>query len=81
MEVSLSLLQVLNFCMRHTFVLTQFDCFFHHRNGGGAFLIPYIISLIFMGLPVFLFEMGAGQFSNEGPIAVWKMCPLFQGDL
>jgi len=23
--------------------------------------------------------MGAGQFSNEGPIAVWKMCPLFQG--
>jgi len=50
-----------------------------YRNGGGAFLIPYIISLIFMGLPVFLFEMGAGQFSNEGPIAVWKMCPLFQG--
>ena len=45
----------------------------------GAFLIPYIVSLIFMGLPVFLFEMGAGQFSNEGPIAVWKMCPLFQG--
>ena len=34
-----------------------------------------------MGLPVFLFEMGAGQFSNEGPIAVWKMCPLFQGDM
>jgi SNF family Na+-dependent transporter len=32
-----------------------------------------------MGLPVFLFEMGAGQFSNEGPIAVWKLCPLFQG--
>jgi len=50
-----------------------------YRNGGGAFLIPYIVSLIFMGLPVFLFEMGAGQFSNEGPIAVWKMCPLFQG--
>jgi len=50
-----------------------------YRNGGGAFLIPYVISLIFMGIPVFLFEMGAGQFSSEGPIGVWKICPLFQG--
>ena len=32
----------------------------------GAFLIPYILSLVFMGLPVFLFEMGSGQFSSEG---------------
>jgi len=50
-----------------------------YRNGGGAFLIPYVISLIFMGLPVFLFEMGAGQFGSVGPIEVWKICPLFQG--
>jgi len=50
-----------------------------YRNGGGAFLIPYVISLVFMGLPVFLFEMSVGQFSNEGPVTVWKMCPLFQG--
>ena len=45
----------------------------------GAFLIPYVISLIFMGLPVFLWEMSAGQFSSEGPISIWKICPLFQG--
>ena len=32
-----------------------------------------------MGLPVFLFEMGSGQFSSEGPIGLWKICPLFQG--
>jgi len=50
-----------------------------YRNGGGAFLIPYVISLIFMGIPVFLFEMSAGQFSSEGPISIWKICPLFQG--
>jgi len=50
-----------------------------YRNGGGAFLIPYVISLIFMGLPVFLWEMSAGQFSSEGPISIWKICPLFQG--
>ena len=46
----------------------------------GAFLIPYVISLVLMGLPVFLFEMGAGQFSAEGPVSVWKLCPLFQGE-
>jgi len=50
-----------------------------YRNGGGAFLIPYVISMAFMGLPVFLFEMSAGQFSSEGPVTVWKLCPLFQG--
>jgi len=50
-----------------------------YRNGGGAFLIPYVISLVFMGLPVFLYEMGVGQFSSEGPVAVWKICPLFTG--
>ena len=33
-----------------------------------------------MGLPIFLFEMGAGQFSSQGPIRVWSMCPLFEGE-
>ena len=32
-----------------------------------------------MGIPVFLFEMGSGQFSSEGPIKIWNICPLFQG--
>jgi len=50
-----------------------------YKNGGGAFLIPYFISLFCMGLPIFLFEMGAGQFSSQGPIRVWSMCPLFEG--
>ena len=44
-----------------------------------AFLVPYIISLVLMGIPVFLFEMGSGQFSSEGPIKIWNICPLFQG--
>jgi len=50
-----------------------------YRNGGGAFLIPYVLSLVCMGLPVFLWEMGAGQLSSQGPIGIWKICPLFQG--
>jgi len=50
-----------------------------YKNGGGAFLIPYFVSLFCMGLPIFLFEMGAGQFSSKGPIRVWSLCPLFEG--
>jgi len=50
-----------------------------YRNGGGAFFIPYTIMLLFVGLPLFLMELAAGQFSSEGPITVWKMNPLFTG--
>jgi len=50
-----------------------------YRNGGGAFLIPYLIYMILLGMPLVLLELGYGQFSSLSPIAVWKMSPLFQG--
>lgn len=31
-----------------------------YSNGGGAFLVPYIISIIFMGIPLLFIEYGAG---------------------
>lgn len=50
-----------------------------YRNGGGAFLIPYTIMLIFVGLPLFFLELSFGQFASEGPVTIWKISPLFQG--
>lgn len=50
-----------------------------YRNGGGAFLIPYVIMLIFLGLPLFFLELAFGQFASESPITIWKISPLFQG--
>ncbi|XP_042892118.1 sodium- and chloride-dependent glycine transporter 1-like isoform X2 [Penaeus japonicus] len=50
-----------------------------YRNGGGAFLIPYCIMLMVCGMPLMFFELCLGQFGREGPITVWKICPLFQG--
>uniref|UniRef100_A0A6A7FYT7 Transporter n=3 Tax=Hirondellea gigas TaxID=1518452 RepID=A0A6A7FYT7_9CRUS len=50
-----------------------------YRNGGGAFLIPYAVMLLTCGMPLMFFELSLGQFGREGPITVWKICPLFQG--
>lgn len=50
-----------------------------YRNGGGVFLIPYILMLLFGALPLFYMELVLGQYNRQGPISVWKICPLFKG--
>ncbi|XP_077992189.1 sodium-dependent proline transporter-like [Glandiceps talaboti] len=50
-----------------------------YRNGGGAFLIPYLIALFICGMPLFYMEVAWGQFCSEGPITAWEVCPLFRG--
>ncbi|VDM16115.1 unnamed protein product [Hydatigera taeniaeformis] len=49
------------------------------KNGGGAFLIPYVIMLICLGLPIFFLEFAFGQFASLGPISIWSISPLFKG--
>ncbi|XP_076229236.1 sodium- and chloride-dependent neutral and basic amino acid transporter B(0+) isoform X3 [Nomia melanderi] len=51
-----------------------------YRNGGGAFLLPFIAILIVMGLPIFFLELAIGQYSGLGPTeAFTRMAPAFQG--
>ncbi|XP_013402004.1 sodium-dependent noradrenaline transporter isoform X1 [Lingula anatina] len=50
-----------------------------YRNGGGAFLIPYFLMLLFGALPLFYMEVCLGQFNREGPVTVWKVVPIFTG--
>lgn len=50
-----------------------------YKNGGGAFLIPYLIMMIFTGLPLYLMESALGQFASLGPVLVWRAVPFFQG--
>ncbi|XP_058943420.1 sodium-dependent neutral amino acid transporter B(0)AT1 [Pocillopora verrucosa] len=42
------------------------------KNGGGAFLIPYFISVILLGIPLLFLELAIGQSLRQGPIGVWK---------
>ncbi|XP_068085176.1 sodium- and chloride-dependent glycine transporter 2-like [Anabrus simplex] len=51
-----------------------------YRNGGGAFLVPYVIMLFTMGLPILFLESAIGQYTSQGPIfAFYRMSPIFQG--
>jgi len=50
-----------------------------YENGGGAFLIPYILVLLFVGRPLYLLELALGQFSSSGSVRVWDMVPAFGG--
>ena len=51
-----------------------------YQNGGGSFLIPYAIMLLFAGLPIFFLELSLGQYSRQGPLkAFGMMAPAFKG--
>ncbi|XP_070557742.1 sodium- and chloride-dependent glycine transporter 1-like [Ptychodera flava] len=50
-----------------------------YRNGGGAFLIPYLLAMIICGMTLFFMEVAWGQFCSQGPITAWKLCPAFKG--
>ncbi|XP_022100182.1 sodium- and chloride-dependent neutral and basic amino acid transporter B(0+)-like [Acanthaster planci] len=50
-----------------------------YSNGGGAFLIPYLIMLLLAGLPLFFLELAFGQYSSSGPIRCWNSVPMFRG--
>uniref|UniRef100_A0A6I8SPS4 Transporter n=1 Tax=Xenopus tropicalis TaxID=8364 RepID=A0A6I8SPS4_XENTR len=42
------------------------------KNGGGAYLVPYLILLLLIGIPVFFLELSVGQRIRRGSIGVWN---------
>ncbi|RWS04481.1 sodium- and chloride-dependent glycine transporter 2-like protein, partial [Dinothrombium tinctorium] len=50
-----------------------------YENGGGAFLIPYLIMLFLAGKPMYFMELAFGQFAGTGPLSIWTCCPIAKG--
>ncbi|OCT88815.1 sodium-dependent neutral amino acid transporter B(0)AT2 [Xenopus laevis] len=42
------------------------------KNGGGAYLVPYLILLLVIGIPIFFLELSVGQRIRRGSIGVWN---------
>ncbi|XP_029429354.1 sodium-dependent neutral amino acid transporter SLC6A17 isoform X2 [Rhinatrema bivittatum] len=50
------------------------------KNGGGAYMIPYLVLLIIIGIPLFFLELAVGQRIRRGSIGVWNyVCPRLGG--
>ena len=51
-----------------------------YKNGGGSFLIPYTVMLLFVGLPLFFLELCLGQYAGQGPTRVYgRLAPALKG--
>lgn len=46
----------------------------------GAYLVPYLVLLLIIGIPLFFLELAVGQRIRRGSIGVWHyVCPRLGG--
>ncbi|XP_071510973.1 sodium- and chloride-dependent glycine transporter 1-like [Diadema antillarum] len=50
-----------------------------YRNGGVAFMIPYLLFVLFGTLPLVVLEFAVGQYSSSNMKSVWNATPIMRG--
>ncbi|KAK9709539.1 Sodium:neurotransmitter symporter family [Popillia japonica] len=51
-----------------------------YQNGGGVFVIAYLIMMFLVGMPIFLLELIIGQYTGIGPDQTFRrIAPIFSG--
>ncbi|XP_075555527.1 sodium-dependent proline transporter-like [Dermacentor variabilis] len=51
-----------------------------YKYGGSAFVLPYVVVNLLIGRPIYYFELLMGQFCGRGPLGVFRMSPMLQGN-
>ena len=50
-----------------------------YENGGGAFLVPYLLALFIVGIPLLLLEFGLGHYMKaSAPLSMFRIDRRFQ---
>ncbi|KAL3196828.1 hypothetical protein MRX96_045062 [Rhipicephalus microplus] len=49
------------------------------ENGGGAFMVPYIVLMLLLGRPMYYLELVLGQFASESQARAFGGFPPCQG--
>ncbi|KAI6656933.1 Sodium- and chloride-dependent betaine transporter-like [Oopsacas minuta] len=54
--------------------------YYCQKNGGGAFLFPYLIMLFVLGIPLYFMELQMGKVAQIGPLqAMYRLVPALGG--
>ena len=61
-------------------LLPNFSLLLFFLCPAASFLIPYVICLVFCGIPIFYLEVALGQYVQQGVVGAWAaVCPFLGG--
>ncbi|GFQ86628.1 sodium- and chloride-dependent GABA transporter ine [Trichonephila clavata] len=54
--------------------------YYCYSNGGGSFVLPYVVFMVVCSVPFLCMELAIGQATQSGPISAFgQLCPLMKG--
>lgn len=58
----------------------QWNLYIPEYYFSGAFVFPFVLMLLLLGIPLMFLELSLGQYAALGPSVLFdRLCPLFHG--